>query len=156
MSKKKKKKKRVKSKAVCVFRWDDKIFVAEGYDRTIDETFYRPIGGSIEFGEYGVDTIKREVMEEIEADVADVTFIGILESIFKFEDKRGHEIMLIYDGRFTDESVYDESRVVRGEDDGEVLFDAVWKTLDFFRGDNAPPLYPAGLLELLDKHNATN
>lgn len=148
---KKNKKRRVKPKAVCVFRWDDRIFVARGYDRTIDETFYRPIGGAIEFGERGEETIPREVMEEISVAVADVTFIGLLESIFTFEGKRGHELMLIYDGRFVDARLYDESLVMRGEDDGEHLFDAMWKPLAFFRGVDAPPLYPYGLLALLDK-----
>jgi len=148
--KKKKKKKRVKSKAVCVFRWDDKIFVAEGYDPTRAETFYRPIGGTIEFGEYGHETIKREVIEEIKVDVADVTFLGLCENIFTYDGKRGHEIMLIYDGRFTDDSLYDDALIMRGEDDHTVLFDATWKPLDYFRGETAPPLYPVGLLDLLD------
>jgi len=146
---KKKKKKRVKPKAVCVFRWDDKIFVAEGYDPAKKQTFYRPIGGTIEFGEYGHETIKREVMEEIKVVVADVTFLGLSENIFTYDGKPGHEIMLVYDGRFTDDSLYDETIMVRGEDDGEVLFDAVWKPIDYFCGETAPPLYPDGLLDLL-------
>lgn len=147
--KKKKKKKRVKPKAVCVFRWDDKIFVSEGHDESLGETYYRPIGGTIEFGEYGHETIQREIMEEINAEVVDVTFLGTCENIFMHEGIPGHEIMLIYDAHFTDENLYDESLVVRGEDDGEVLFDAVWKPLDFFRGEGT--LYPDGLLELLEK-----
>jgi len=152
MSKKKKKKKRVKSKAVCVFRWDDKIFVSEGRDESLDTTFYRPIGGTIEFGEYGHETLKREVMEEIKTDITDVVFLGLCENIFTHEGIAGHEIMLIYDGRFVDERMYDESLVVRGEDDGEVLFDAMWKPLDIFRGDDAPLLYPDGLLDFLDNN----
>lgn len=149
---KKNKKLRVKPKAVCVFRWDDRIFVARGYDHTTNETFYRPIGGTIEFGERGEETIQREVMEEISVAVADVIFIGLLENIFTFEGKRGHELMLIYDARFVDVRLYDQSLIVRGEDDGEHLFDAMWKPLTFFRGVDAPPLYPDGLLTLLDKY----
>ncbi len=150
----KKKKKRVKPKAVCVFRWEDKIFVAEGYDTPISETFYRPIGGSIEFGEKGHQTIVREVMEEIKVQVADVQYLGLLESIFTYEGKAGHEIMLIYDGRFVDDTMYDESLAMQGEDDDEILFTCMWKPLSFFRGDSAPPLYPAGLLVLLDEHSS--
>lgn len=147
---KKKKKKRVKPKAVCIFRWDDKIFVSQGHDESLNETFYRPIGGAIEFGEYGHETIKREVMEEIKVTVADLEFLGICENIFTYDGKRGHEIMLVYDGKFVDEAMYDESLVVRGEDDNQHLFDAMWKPLDFFRGEDAPPLYPHGLLEIIE------
>jgi 8-oxo-dGTP pyrophosphatase MutT (NUDIX family) len=149
MSKKKKKKLRIRPLALCVFRRDDKIFVAEGYDSVTDKTFYRPIGGKIEFGEYGHETVIREVMEEISAEVVDVRYLGTLENIFVFDGKRGHEIVMIYDGRFVDDSLNDDEIVVRGTDDGEVLFDATWKMIDFFRADDAPPLYPNGLLELL-------
>lgn len=150
MSKKKKKKPRIRPLALCVFRRKDKIFVAEGYDSVIGKTFYRPIGGKIEFGEYGHETIVREVMEEINAEVTDVRYLGTLENIFVFDGKRGHEIVMIYDGRFIDDSLNNDEIVVRGTDDGAVLFDATWKSPDFFRADDAPPLYPNGLLGLLD------
>lgn len=149
--KKKKKKQRVKPKAVCVFRWEDKIFVSEGYDSKLGQTFYRPIGGSIEFGEQGQDTIIREVMEEIKVVVDDVRYIGLLENIFVFEGKAGHELMLIYDGHFVDEQMYDESLEVQGEDDHQILFTASWKPLSFFHGTSAPPLYPKGLLDMLNR-----
>jgi len=147
----KKKKPRIRPLALCIFRRDNKIFVSQGYDSVLDVTFYRPIGGKIEFGEYGHDTIMREVMEEINADVADIHYLGTLENIFVYDGNPGHEIVMVYDGRFVDESFNDDDIVVRGTDDNEILFDAVWKPIDFFREDNAPPLYPHGLLELLDR-----
>lgn len=153
MSKKKKKKPRIRPLALCVFRRDDKIFVAEGYDSVIGKIFYRPIGGKIEFGEYGHETVAREVMEEIRAVVVDVQYIGTLENIFVFDGQHGHEIVRIYDGRFVDDSLNDDDIVVRGTDDGEILFDATWKPLDFFHADDAPPLYPNGLLRLLEQLN---
>ena len=147
---KKKKKPRIRPLALCVFRREDKIFVSMGHDTARNEGFYRPIGGKIEFGEYGHETIIREVMEEIHAEVTDIHYLGTVENIFVYEGNPGHEIVRIYDGRFVDESFNDDTIVVRGRDDNVILFDAIWKPMDFFRADDAPPLYPDGLLDLLD------
>ncbi len=146
---KKKAKHRIRPLALCVFRREDKIFLAEGYDSHEDKVFYRPIGGKIEFGERGRETIAREVMEEIHAVVRDVTYLGMLENIFHFEGRRGHEIVLIYDGRFADARLNQDDAALQGFDRGAMLYRAGWKKLDFFRSDSAPPLYPGGLLELL-------
>ena len=115
-----------------------------------DQTFYRPIGGGINFGERGADAVIREVREELDAEAVDVVYLGAFENIFAYEGKAGHEIILIYDGRFTDPALNEDDALLEGEDDEELLYQASWKSLDFFRADDAPPLYPAGLLELLD------
>lgn len=147
---KKKKKRRIRPLALCVFRRNDKIFVSQGCDSHKDEIFYRPIGGRIEFGERASDAVQREVREEIDAEVADLTFLGALENIFTYEGKPRHEIVMIFDGRFTDLAMNQDDAAVTGIDAGELLYQGSWKRLDFFRGDGAPPLYPRGLLDLLD------
>ncbi len=149
--KKKKKKPRIRPLAICVFRRGDKIFVAEGHDRVKDQTFYRPIGGAIEFGEYAEACIQRELLEELNQPVRDLRYLGTLENIFTFEGAMGHEIVRVYDGAFVDEAINaDDIRVEGWEADMKLLYVAVWKSLDDFRGDDAPPLYPVGLLALLD------
>ena len=55
--------------------------------RIKDETFYRPIGGRIEFGERGAETVAREIREEINAEVANLVYLGALENIFTYESK---------------------------------------------------------------------
>lgn len=147
---KKKKKRRIRPLALCVFQRENMIFVARGFDSHKGETFYRPIGGRIEFGERASDAVAREVREEIDAEVADITFLGALENIFTYEGKRRHEIVMIFDGRFRDPAMNQDDVALTGVDDAEVLYEGSWKRLDFFRGDGAPPLYPAGLLNLLD------
>ena len=79
-----------------------------------------------------------------------VTYLGTLENIFTYDGARGHEIVLIYDGRFADPALNQDDVLLTGRDDDEVLYEGSWKTLDFFRGAGAPPLYPAGLLDLLN------
>ena len=148
---KKKKKKRIRPLALCVFRRADKILVAQGYDAIKDQTFFRPIGGGIDFGERGSDAVVREVKEELGADVVDVVYLGALENIFTYEGKAGHEIILLFDGRFTDFALNQDDVLLHGQDDDEILYQASWKPLKFFRGPGAPPLYPSGLLALLER-----
>lgn len=154
MGKKKKiRKQRIRPLALCVFRRDDKIFVARGRDSLTGETFYRPIGGRIEFGERGHETVMREVKEEIDAEVKDVRYLGALENIFHYEGKPGHEIVLIYDGRFADPALNRNDAVVQGQDDGGILYQGEWHRLAEFHHPTAPPLYPAGLLQLLQEED---
>ncbi|MGJ3239410.1 MAG: NUDIX hydrolase [Anaerolineae bacterium] len=143
-----KKKPKIRPLALCVFRRGDRIFVSEGHDAHTGQTFYRPIGGKIEFGERASETVIREVREEIAAEVTDLVYLGTLESIFDYEGVRGHEICLIFDGRFTDPAREADEYTVIGRDDGEVLFTASWRTLAFFQKGHTP-LYPDGLLDLL-------
>jgi hypothetical protein len=52
--------KRIRVIAICAFRHEDSIFVAEGIDDVKQESFYRPLGDG-EFGETGRDAIVREI-----------------------------------------------------------------------------------------------
>lgn len=132
--------------AICLFTRGDKILVAQYEDRVKGEKFFRPIGGGIEFGEFAVNTIAREAREELNVRVANVRYLFTLENIFVFQGKPGHEIVLVCDGIFTDESLYTRA-ILRGQDTC-AEFEAYWKTLDELRADSRP-LYPNGLLERL-------
>jgi 8-oxo-dGTP pyrophosphatase MutT (NUDIX family) len=141
---------KVRPLAICVFRRGERILAAEGYDSARGETFYRPLGGRIEFGEYSHQTVAREVREEIGAEVKNLRYLGTLENVFTYNGQPGHEIVLVYDGDLVDEALY-ERETITGHEGGEGVdeaFTAMWKTLDFFKQREAP-LYPSGLLELL-------
>jgi NADH pyrophosphatase NudC (nudix superfamily) len=49
--------------AICVCRDGERILVAEGHDSQKGQTFYRPLGGTIEFGERGDETVQRELSQ---------------------------------------------------------------------------------------------
>lgn len=134
--------------AICVFRRDNRILVSEGYDPVKNETFYRPLGGMIEFGEHSAQTVHREIREEIGAEVADLRYLGTLENIFVYDGWPGHEIVMVYDGTLKDGSLYRRDRIEVAETGSEETTMAVWKDLREFAPDR-PPLYPHGLLELL-------
>lgn len=146
------KKNKVRPLAICVFRRDDRILVAEGYDPVKRQTFYRPLGGAIEFGERSEDTVRRELMEEIGAEVGEVWYLGTLENIFVFNGEHGHEIVMVYDGVLTDSGLYEQAEVEGNEAEVGESFKAVWKSLDEF-GEGRSILYPTGLLELLQERS---
>jgi ADP-ribose pyrophosphatase YjhB (NUDIX family) len=137
---------RIRPIAICVCRDGDRILVAEGYDRKKGQTFYRPLGGTIEFGERGEETVQREFREEIAATLTEVRYLGMLENIFTHESRRGHEIVLVYDGRLQGGGFY-ELETLEGNEMGRP-FKVVWKRLDEF-GAGKATVYPDGLLELL-------
>jgi NTP pyrophosphatase (non-canonical NTP hydrolase)/8-oxo-dGTP pyrophosphatase MutT (NUDIX family) len=129
--------------ALCVFRHGDRILVGEGHDPVKGSRFYRPLGGGIEFGEHGLQTVARELGEEMGAAVANVRYLGTLENVFTYAGETGHEIVLIYDGELVDRSLYERHHLPFDSSER-----AVWKSLDELRA-GPEPLYPTGLLELL-------
>jgi 8-oxo-dGTP pyrophosphatase MutT (NUDIX family) len=142
------KKKRIRPLAICVFHKDGRILVAEGYDPVKDHTFYRPLGGAIEFGETSRQTVSRELMEEIGAEVDGLQYLGTLENIFVFNGEAGHEIVMVYDGALTDTRLYEQAEVEGNEAEMDESFKAVWKNIsEFVEGRST--LYPEGLLELI-------
>jgi 8-oxo-dGTP pyrophosphatase MutT (NUDIX family) len=136
---------RIRPIAICVCRDSDRILVTEFREK--GRVYYRPLGGTIEFGERGEEAVRREFREEIAAELAEVRYLGTLENIYTDGEMRGHEIVLVFDGRLTDTSLYKEE-VIQGDELG-APFRAVWKRLDEF--DSATlPVYPEGLMALLN------
>ncbi|MBM3127075.1 MAG: NUDIX domain-containing protein [Chloroflexi bacterium] len=132
--------------ALAVFRRDDEILVNEWYDSVKRETFYRPPGGGVEFGERVIDTLRREMREELGAEIRDVRLLQVTENLFVRNGKLGHEIVWIHDAAFVDPAFYARDEFLI--DENGTRGRAVWKSLrEFERG--VASLYPDGLVELL-------
>ncbi len=138
---------RIRPIAICIFRNGNRILVFEGYDYVKAKIFYRPLGGSIEFGEHSSATVVREIKEELGADICNVSFLGSLENIFSCNDRVGHEFIQVYEAEFIDPRFYQQESPEAYEADGSKL-NVMWKNLEFFK-NGMVPLYPTGLLELL-------
>lgn len=141
---------KIRPLAICLFRRGERILVMEGYDPTKRERFFRPLGGGIEFGERGWETVQRELREEIQAEAQDIRYLFTLENIFTFNGQRGHEIVLVYDGSLGDESLYEREVIEGTEYDPfcKTPMRARWMRADEF-GKGGAILYPSGLLERL-------
>jgi ADP-ribose pyrophosphatase YjhB (NUDIX family) len=132
---------------ICVFRHGDRILVLEGFDRVKRNYYYRPLGGAVEFGETAQEAIVREIREEIGQEITGLRLIGIIENLFTCDGIDGHEIVFVYDARFTDETVYNNDRFTGFEE--KTSFTASWCTLDSF--DNSHRLVPEQLMDILNK-----
>jgi ADP-ribose pyrophosphatase YjhB (NUDIX family) len=130
-----------------VFLRDDTLLVFEGHDPVKGRTFYRPLGGGIEFGETGAQAMVREIREEIGAEVTNVRYFGLCENIFTHLGEMGHEIVLLYEAELVDKSLYGRDDLQAVEPGGAV-FKVLWKPLSDF-ADARTPLYPDGLFALL-------
>jgi 8-oxo-dGTP pyrophosphatase MutT (NUDIX family) len=141
---------KIRPLAICIFQHNGKILVSEEHDPVKGETFYRPLGGGIEFGEQSTDAIHRELMEEIGARVKDLVYLGTLENIFTFNGQPGHEIVQVYDGSLVESGLYEQVVISGHEEDVNLPMKVIWKRLDVF-GPGGLILYPDGLYELLSR-----
>ena len=133
--------------AISVFRRNNRILVFEGHDSIRGETFYRPLGGGIEFGESGEEAVRREIMEELHSEIEGLNHLGFLENIFMNNGNAGHEIVMVYDGVLKSRDLYEQAVMEVVEANGEKVR-ALWKGLDEF-GEGKSILYPTGLIEML-------
>lgn len=116
---------------------NNKLLVSEGFDKVKNETFYRCLGGGIEFLEKSEEALKREFLEEINVDITVKNFLGISENIFTYQGKKAHELILFYSIEISDENYQEEYKVI--DDPGETI--AKWIDIDEFKNKNKI-LYP--------------
>ena len=116
---------------------NNKLLVSEGFDKVKNETFYRCLGGGIEFLEKSEKALKREFLEEINVDITVKDFLGISENIFTYQGKKAHELILFYSIDISDENYKEEYKVI--DDHGETI--AKWIDIEEFKNKNKI-LYP--------------
>ncbi len=87
-----------RAKALGIVIFENKILLEEFKGKHSKGTgiYYRPLGGTIEYGEKSNETIIREYKEEIEVDVEIVSYMSCLENIFTIGLNIGHEIIQVY------------------------------------------------------------
>ncbi|MEH2407360.1 NUDIX hydrolase [Nostoc sp.] len=101
--------------ALGLIRHGDRIFLSEGYDPVKQETFYRALGGGIEFGETSRVALEREFQEEIQADLMNIRYLGCIENLFTFNGRQGHEIIQLYQCDFADYKFYQLETLIFSE-----------------------------------------
>ncbi|MSU56479.1 MAG: NUDIX domain-containing protein [Candidatus Taylorbacteria bacterium] len=127
-------------KAMLVVRNGNKLLFSRGFDTGKKEAFLRPLGGHMEFGEIGAETVRREMQEEVGCDVLDVKFISAVENLFTYNGKQGHEIILMYEGKLADESLYRKDKFMFME--GKRETEAGWYSKADVAKENIPIFPP--------------
>jgi ADP-ribose pyrophosphatase YjhB (NUDIX family) len=133
----------VRPVAVGIVRRGDLLMASRRDDGTI--TGWRPLGGTIEFGERAADALKREFVEELGVTLDEPKLLCVLESLYRHHDTPGHEI--VFEARLADAAAYGKDGFTF--DDGGVRNDVRWVALARFRAGQEQ-LFPAGLLEQIE------
>jgi len=123
------------------------MLLHKAYDTSKKETFYRPLGGGIEFHESGKIAIEREIDEELGLKVKVHNLVEVFENIFFYEGRPGHEIVMLFETEFQDLKNYDRTEIDIVES-GKVISQAVWRTVEEIQTEGAK-LYPSGIEKVL-------
>jgi len=113
---------------VKVLAWieeDGHLFVVRMHDSVKGDDYYRPIGGSVEFGETTKSALHREVLEELGTAITITGEPLVLENLFTCDGKPGHEIDYIYPSKFVDPA-FMQHRVFTLKEANGTEFEATW------------------------------
>ncbi|HEY9623347.1 MAG TPA: NUDIX hydrolase [Crinalium sp.] len=117
--------------ALGIIQDGDRIFISEGYDPTTQQTFYRALGGGVDFGETSLDALQREFIEEIQAELTNIHYLGCLENLFVFNGEPGHELLQLFRCDFADPKFYQLDSLTFQEGDRSKT--ALWVEIERFR-----------------------
>jgi ADP-ribose pyrophosphatase YjhB (NUDIX family) len=62
---------KIRTVSLCIIRRGKDILLEESFDEAVNKSFYRPVGGTVEYGESSRLTVMREVKEEINAAITE-------------------------------------------------------------------------------------
>lgn len=132
--------------AVCIIKHNGKLLAGIGRDSIKKETFYRLLGGGIEFGEKGEEALRREFVEELGTDLENVKFVTTLENIFIYEGKKGHEIVMVFEADLVNKELYMTNNIpiLDSKEGGE----AIWESINDYKNKKLI-LYPGGILDFI-------
>lgn len=104
------------------------ILVSPGYDKVKKESFFRLLGGGIEFGETSLIALRREFKEELDVELTACKLLGVVENIFSFDGLTCHEIIFVYEASFLDTSNYNirEFSILEADSESKDQFKAIW------------------------------
>lgn len=121
----------------------DTIFVTEYVDPGRDELIHRPAGGGIEFGETSEQALRREFREEFDTEIEVGPRLAVIENIFVFNGRPGHEFAVVHEARFTDPAMHGRGPFPVLDAPGDV---AGWRPRT---GSDLPRLVPEEIAGLL-------
>lgn len=131
--------------ALGAVRRGDELLVQEGKSPDTDETFYRLLGGGVEFGEHSQDAVVREFEEELGVGFADSAHVDTFEQVFTFDGETNHEIWRVYEGRIVEDWPYEHESFTFTEPELGTEHLAQWMSVEALRDDEITFYVPAVL-----------
>ncbi len=133
---------RQRIKVMCLFSKNGKTLASKGFDEVKNETFYRVLGGGVEFQEKSEDAIRREIQEELKCEVENLELVTVVDSIFTYLDKRYHDVVFLYRGDLSNKDLYAQEKISIIEP--YAIYEAEWIPIeDIVSGKKI--LYPSGV-----------
>ncbi len=117
--------KRIRPIALGLIEHQGHVFVSKGEDSKTKQSFYRFLGGGIDFGETSAAALVREFAEEIQAQLTEVEYLGCLDNIFTLNGKPKHELIQLFRAKFVDPAFYQLDQVFELVE-GDRLDQAFW------------------------------
>ena len=117
--------------ALGLIKQGDRVFISQGYDPVKQQTFYRAMGGGVDFGETSFEALQREFQEEIQAQLTNISYLGCLENLFTFNGKLGHELLQVYQCDFALPRFYELESLTFAE--GKRQKTALWVDISRFK-----------------------
>lgn len=139
----------IKLKTMCLFQRDGKLLVSKGFDRVKQKHFYRMLGGHVEFGEKAEAGIRREIKEELGSEIENLKLLGVIENIFTYQGRDGHEIDYLFSAELLNKDLYKRETIHVVENEN-LDFEAEWIPIaSVISGEILlyPPFDYAGLLK---------
>lgn len=112
----------------CLLEHDGRLLLQEFWHEHENRYFYRPPGGGIEPGERAIEAMRRELREELDAEVSDPEFLTVLENIFEYGGTTRHEIVFLFRATVLDVRITSAPEVMLT--DNNYNFRAVWHDLE--------------------------
>lgn len=140
-------KSRIRTTVQVLIQREQSLLVYKGYDKKRRRSFYRPIGGGVDFGETGAAAALREFREESGLKIHRLRFLGFLENIFTYHGEAGHEWVLVFSAEFHDQKNYRCERFPLQEGK-RTLSDARWVSVKTLLASRTA-FYPAGIKDLV-------
>ena len=139
----------IRVKALGLIQDGDRLFVSENYEPTKQKHYYRALGGSVEFGESSLETLKREFLEELQAELINIEYLCCIENRFIYLNQPQHEIIQLYRCDFADRQFYEQDPIQFIEGTNEIGI-ARWIHCDRFTSGELW-LVPEACLNYLQK-----
>jgi ADP-ribose pyrophosphatase YjhB (NUDIX family) len=131
----------IEVKAMVLLQNNGRILVSKGFDKVKQQVFYRLLGGSVEFGETAEQAVRRELLEEVDSEIADLKLIDVIENIYFYQGIQGHEIDYLYTGTLLKTELTEQNPIPLREEYGDWGFFAEWIPVQDTTKTGVP-LYP--------------
>lgn len=123
-------------RVAAIARSGDKILL----HKSKEDDFYAIPGGRIKIGEDSQSALKREFYEEMGEDIIINKYLGTIENFFEYNDKQYHELMIVYEVKFKNNSdFYKKEKIIGLENEGKLEF--IWKSIDQIKDLDLKPKF---------------